>query len=113
MIGTNICKLRKKRKLTLSELAEKAKVSKSYLSNIERDINKNPSVQVLKKIALVLDVDLSTLLTINTNAEMKHAPEREWIEFIFELKKAGVEKEKIHEYQILIDFIKWSNSRDG
>lgn len=113
MIGTNINKLRKKRKLTLSELSEKTKISKSYLSNIERNINKNPSIQVLEKIALVLDVNFNALLTTNRNIEIKSPTEQEWIDFICELKKAGVEKEKLHEYQVLIDFIKWSNSRDG
>lgn len=39
MLGKNIYQFRKKRGLTLSELAERAGVSKSYLSNIERNIN--------------------------------------------------------------------------
>ena len=43
MIGKNIAEIRKKRGYTLSELAELANISKSYLSNIERNINKNPS----------------------------------------------------------------------
>ena len=62
MIGNNIYKLRKQRGLTLSELAERAKISKLYLSNIEREINKNLSIQVINKIAVVLHVDLSILL---------------------------------------------------
>ncbi|MGX2961370.1 helix-turn-helix domain-containing protein [Peribacillus sp. JNUCC 23] len=44
-------RIRKQRGLTLSELAEKAFISKLYLSNIERSLNKNPSIQVLEKIA--------------------------------------------------------------
>ena len=62
MIGKNIYEIRKQRGFTLSELAERAKISKSYLSNIERNINKNPSIQVIKKIAMVLEIDLKALL---------------------------------------------------
>ena len=49
MIGKNIYWLRKEKGLTLSELAERANVAKSYLSNIERDINQNPSIQYSRK----------------------------------------------------------------
>ncbi|MEI4828887.1 helix-turn-helix transcriptional regulator [Bacillus sp. FJAT-53711] len=110
MIGKNIYQFRKNRGLTLSELAERAGISKSYLSNIERNINQNPSIQVMEKIALVLEVDLNTLLETKTNVEKKQQIEREWIEFVYELKKAGVDKEELREYKILIDFIKWQNS---
>ncbi|MGG0185180.1 helix-turn-helix domain-containing protein [Bacillus rhizoplanae] len=110
MIGKNIYRFRKNRGLTLSELAERAGISKSYLSNIERNINKNPSIQVMEKIALVLEADLNTLLEAKTNVEKKQQIEREWIDFVYELKKAGIDKEELREYKILIDFIKWQNS---
>ncbi|MGF9965388.1 helix-turn-helix domain-containing protein [Bacillus rhizoplanae] len=110
MIGKNIYQFRKNRGLTLSELAERARISKSYLSNIERNINQNPSIQVMEKIALVLEADLNTLLETKTNVETKQQIEREWIDFVYELKKAGIDKEKLREYKILIDFIKWQNS---
>ncbi|CAG9613438.1 HTH-type transcriptional regulator SinR [Bacillus rhizoplanae] len=110
MIGKNIYRFRKNRGLTLSELAERAGISKSYLSNIERNINQNPSIQVMEKIALVLEADLNTLLETKINVEKKQQIEREWIDFVYELKKAGVDKEELREYKILIDFIKWQNS---
>ncbi|MGG0237754.1 helix-turn-helix domain-containing protein [Bacillus rhizoplanae] len=110
MIGKNIYRFRKNRGLTLSELAERAGISKSYLSNIERNINQNPSIQVMEKIALVLEADLNTLLETKINVKKKQQIEREWIDFVYELKKAGIDKEEIREYKILIDFIKWQNS---
>ncbi|MEI4801777.1 helix-turn-helix domain-containing protein [Bacillus sp. NPDC077411] len=110
MIGRNIYQFRKKRGLTLSELAERAGISKSYLSNIERSINQNPSIQVMEKIALVLEADLNTLLETKTNTETKQQIEEEWVDFVYELKKAGINKEKLGDYKILIDFIKWQNS---
>ena len=54
MIGKNIYLLRKEKGLTLSELAERANIAKSYLSNMERNINQNPSIQIVEKIAQVL-----------------------------------------------------------
>ena len=106
MIGNNIYKLRKQRGLTLSELAERAKVSKSYLSNIERDINKNPSIQVMNKIAVVLQVDLSILLKSEIE-EVDPPIEEEWLHFIHELIEAGIKIEDIRDNISLLEFIKW------
>jgi XRE family transcriptional regulator, master regulator for biofilm formation len=109
MIGRNIYELRKKKGITLSELADRSKVSKSYLSNIERKLNRNPSIQVIEKIATVLEVDVKFLLSSqlehdNTNLE------KEWVEFVVELKSLGINKERIHEYRELIEFIKWKKN---
>ena len=112
MIGRNIYQIRKKKGFTLSELAERAGISKSYLSNIERSINQNPSIQVLEKIAFVLEADLNMLLETKTNTETKQQIEKEWIDFVYELKKAGINKEKLGDYKILIDFIRWQNLRE-
>jgi XRE family transcriptional regulator of biofilm formation len=113
MIGNNINEMRKKRGLTLSELAEKAKISKSYLSNIERNLNQNPSVHIIKKLAVVLKVDLMTLLTTTKSEETQSFLESEWLDFVNELKQSGVDKEQIHEYKKLIEFIKWKNEQIG
>jgi len=107
MIGDNIHKLRKKKGLTLTELAERAKVSKSYLSNIERNLNKNPSIQVIEKITNVLQVDPSILI----NSEIKEVEplvEKEWIHLIQELKDAGIKIDDIRNNMVLFEFIKWS-----
>ncbi|TLS35775.1 helix-turn-helix domain-containing protein [Pseudalkalibacillus caeni] len=110
MIGKNIMEIRKNRGYTLSELAEKARISKSYLSSIERNLNQNPSIQVLEKISFVLDVDLKTLL-LTGNEQDQQVIEREWLEFVKDLKSAGVEKEQIQEIKTLIEFIKWQNEK--
>lgn len=110
MIGKNIQEIRKKRGYTLSELAERAHISKSYLSNIERSLNQNPSIHVLEKVASVLGVDLKTLLKDDLNYEQSPPiVESEWLEFVAELKESGIDKEQIPEYRTLIDFIKWQN----
>lgn len=62
MIGRKIQELRLARNLSISELAKQAKVAKSYLSAMERRIQFNPSVQVVARIAEVLNVPIETLL---------------------------------------------------
>ena len=106
MIGNNIYNLRKQSGLTLSELAKRAIISKSYLSNIERNINKNPSIQIMEKIAGVLQVDLSMLLKPEI-VEVEPPVEEEWLHFIQELKEAGINIEDIRDNILLIEFIKW------
>ncbi|WP_313799851.1 helix-turn-helix domain-containing protein [Cytobacillus sp.] len=112
MIGNNIVRIRKKRGYTLSEFAELANISKSYLSNIERNINKNPSLEVMQKIAKVLNVDLITLLKPSTDLDKHLYVEQEWVDFLNELKELGIEKEEIQRYKTLIEFIKWQNERE-
>jgi XRE family transcriptional regulator of biofilm formation len=111
MIGKNIQEIRKKKGFTLSELAVRANISKSYLSNIERDINQNPSIHIINKLAVVLDVDLRALLKTDNNEEFAQYIESEWFDFVNELKRSGVEKEQIQEYKTLIEFIKWKKEQ--
>lgn len=110
MIGKNIYELRRRRGLSLSELSERSGISKSYLSNIERDVHKNPSIQIIEKISDVLNVDLKALLKPGYSQDNMIA-EQELFEFAKELKNTGIEKEQIQEYRQLIDFIKWQNEK--
>ena len=110
MIGKKISEIRKDRGFTLSELAEKSNVSKSYLSNIERDLNQNPTVEVVIKLANVLQVDIDTILSPITKQNNPQLLEKEWVEFVGELKKSGLQKEQLHQYKPLIEFIPWQNT---
>ena len=111
MIGKNIYQLRKDKGLTLSELAERANIAKSYLSNIERNINQNPSIQIVEKIAQVLNVDIKML--IEGKVAKTQTIDTEWIDLFEEIKKSGIKKEDIQEYRTLIDFIKWKNNQEN
>ncbi|WP_312879993.1 MULTISPECIES: helix-turn-helix transcriptional regulator [Paenibacillus] len=111
MIGQNISSIRKQRGYTLSELSERTGISKSYLSNIERNLKQNPSIHVMEKIALVLKVDLKTLLKIAADVETSQQLDQEWMDFISDLKQSGIDKERIHEFKILIEFMKWNNEK--
>lgn len=111
MIGQNISSIRKQRGYTLSELSERTGISKSYLSNIERNLKQNPSIHVIEKIAEVLNVDLKLLLKITEDTGTNYQLDQEWMDFITELKQSGIAKERIHELKILIEFMKWHNDK--
>jgi transcriptional regulator with XRE-family HTH domain len=60
-LGKNLKKIRIDKEFTLQELAERSAISRSMLSQIERD-EKNPTVNVLCQIAEALDVTVSQVL---------------------------------------------------
>jgi transcriptional regulator with XRE-family HTH domain len=60
-VAANLKELRKKRRLTLEELAERSAVSKSMLGEIERG-RATPTITVLWKIAQALKTPLTSLL---------------------------------------------------
>jgi transcriptional regulator with XRE-family HTH domain len=59
-LGATIRRLRKQKKMTLTELSRRVEVSKSLISQIERGLS-NPSIPVLRSIARALEVPLFTL----------------------------------------------------
>ncbi|KQX51991.1 MULTISPECIES: helix-turn-helix domain-containing protein [Paenibacillus] len=109
MIGKRVQKLRKEKGLSLTELAERAGVAKSYISSLERDIQKNPSIQFLEKIAAVLKVPVDRL--IDDQEEMAandRELDQEWYEIIKEAMTSGVDKQQFREF---LDFNKWRMKR--
>lgn len=61
-LGEKIRRLRKDKKLTLDQLAERAGASKSYIWELENKNPPRPSAEKLAKIAEQLDVTLEYLL---------------------------------------------------
>ena len=57
-IGSRLGDLRKRQKMTLDELSSKSGVSKSIISQIERNIS-NPTISTVMRIAEALDETLS------------------------------------------------------
>lgn len=60
MLGSRIRQLRQQKGISLTNLAEKAGISKSMLSQVEREIA-NPSVDTVRAIALALEVPVFAL----------------------------------------------------
>src|SRR5262249_5893739 len=67
-LAARIRNLREARKLSLDDLATKAKISKTYLWELERDAagTKKPSADVLVRIANALSTTLADLLSLTT-----------------------------------------------
>ena len=82
-MGQRIQKLRLEKGFSLSELADRADVAKSYLSNVERNIQSNPSIQFIEKIADALQVS---------------------IRLVQEAMASGISKREFKEF---LDFQKW------
>ena len=108
MIGKRIQELRIKRGLSLSELAERAGVAKSYLSAIERMIQINPSIQVLEKLSAVLEIPVQQLLVDETITE-EDSIDPEWFELAKEAMQSGISKE---EFKDFLEFQKWRQHKD-
>ncbi|TDO12987.1 DNA-binding XRE family transcriptional regulator [Bacillus subtilis] len=60
-VGQRIKAIRKERKLTQVQLADKANLSRSYLADIERD-RYNPSLSTLESVAGALGVQVSAIV---------------------------------------------------
>lgn len=61
-LSQKIKQLREERKLSLGKLAETARVSKAYLSQLENSVSKQPSAEILLRIATALGTTIADLL---------------------------------------------------
>lgn len=101
MIGERVKKLRQEKRMSLSELAEQAGVAKSYLSSLERNLQTNPSIQFLEKIAAVLKVPVDHL--IHEQAD-KENMDSDWVNLVKEAMDSGITKDQFREF---LEFNKW------
>lgn len=107
MIGEKIKALRQEKRMSISELAAKAGVAKSYLSSIERNLQKNPSIQFMEKISDVLNVSLNDMILDENGPDPKDL-DNEWLKIVQEAMSSGVTKEQFQEY---LAFNKWRNQQ--
>lgn len=66
MFGENIKKIREIKGLGLNELSRLSGVNASYISALERDEKKNPSVAILEKLANALEVNIDEIMKTET-----------------------------------------------
>lgn len=59
-LGMRIRYLRKQAKMSQLDLSLESEVNKNYISDLEKG-RRNPSVMVLNRIAIALNIDLATL----------------------------------------------------
>lgn len=109
MIGQRIKQLRLQKQLSLSELAEKAGVAKSYLSSIERNLQSNPSVQFLEKISTVLGISVQSLIREEKTDTTYEQLDSDWANLVREAMESGVSKEEFRQF---MEFNKWKMKKD-
>ena len=63
----------------------------------------------MHQISHVLNVDLITLLNTENEEASCFISRKKWVDFVFQLKELGMEKDQIQQYKTLIEFIKWKN----
>ncbi|WP_188454456.1 helix-turn-helix domain-containing protein [Virgibacillus oceani] len=113
MIGERLRKLRQERGYSLSELAERAGVSKSYLSYLERDVKNNPSLQFISKIADTLNVSVEYLLADeqkNGKEEKFQGLDQEWVDLIKKLNEE-MSKADLEEFRDFLAFKNWKTTK--
>ncbi|MDU0814586.1 helix-turn-helix domain-containing protein [Bacillus siamensis] len=80
IIGRNIAKLRKQKKLTLRQLADATGVTQGYLSKLEAgDKIKKPSYEKLNTIAKYFNVDVSYFATDEDELNKMSEEEKELV----------------------------------
>jgi XRE family transcriptional regulator of biofilm formation len=115
MLGERLRKLRLSKGYSLSELAELAGVSKSYLSYLERNLQTNPSLQFLNKISATLETDIEYLLNGVTvkelELEQKHILDDEWKRLVQRAIAEGMSKEDFIHFKEYMEFQKWQGQK--
>jgi XRE family transcriptional regulator, master regulator for biofilm formation len=101
MVGERIKHLREQKGLTINELSFLSNVSKSYISSIERGLQKNPSIKVLKKIAITLETTLENIISSPKKGDILG---EEWIEPLEDAIKHGLTKEEFHEFLSFVHY---------
>lgn len=96
MIGERIKRLREKNGYSITELAHLANVSKSYLSYIERNLQNNPSLQFLSKLAVPLETNVEYLLGNFKSSELL---DEEWRTLILNGIDEGMSKEDFRNFR--------------
>lgn len=110
LIGEKIKQLRQDKNMSISELAEKAGVAKSYLSSIERNLQSNPSIQFIEKIGVVLGVTVNDIIREDHATSTEEQLDGEWLKIVQEAMESGVSKEQFKDY---LEFNKWRKKQDN
>lgn len=109
MIGERIKALREKKGYSITKLADLAGVSKSYLSYIERNVQNNPSLQVLAKIAYHLDSNIEYLLgeELAPKVWVEDILDEEWHTIIRDAVDEGMSKGDFKALKDLVRSNRW------
>ncbi|MDQ6423279.1 helix-turn-helix domain-containing protein [Paenibacillus sp. LHD-117] len=111
MIGERIKSLREKKGYSITKLADLAGVSKSYLSYIERNVQNNPSLQVLAKIAYHLDTNIEYLLgeELSPKVWVEDVLDDEWHSILRDAVDEGMSSGDFRVLKDLVRSHKWKD----
>ncbi|WP_328824087.1 helix-turn-helix domain-containing protein, partial [Niallia circulans] len=108
LVGEKIKTLRIKKGFSINELSDKSGVSKSYLSYIERGIQKNPSLQVLTKLAHTLETNVEELL--DNNYTVIDGIDEDWMSLVEEAIEEGITKE---DFAGILEYVKFKKRQEN
>ncbi|MEQ2529079.1 helix-turn-helix transcriptional regulator [Bacillaceae bacterium CLA-AA-H227] len=103
-IGKRIRELRKIKKIKLTELAEKAFISQSFLSEIEND-RTNPSLDTLFSICKVLDVPLPVFFSVSPEDIKQQVNQMDYISSETKILIELIDKLPLTEKHALINYL--------
>ncbi|WP_066314407.1 helix-turn-helix domain-containing protein [Bacillus sp. FJAT-29814] len=108
MDGKKLQRLRSEKGYSITKLSLLTGISKSYLSLLERDIQTNPSLDILEKIAEALQVDVEYLVKhqIGTGpSNNNREPGMNKLKVEIELNEEQLSPQKIKQIKDLLDAI--------
>lgn len=86
MLGDNIRRIREERNMSQRELAKSIDISHEYLNRIEKGKNNNPSLEILQKLANILNCSVNDL-TNEDNVEDKEPSIEQLLQRIYNKNK--------------------------
>jgi transcriptional regulator with XRE-family HTH domain len=73
--GSHLRTARAERGLTLRDVSDASGISVAYLSDLERGVLENPTLEKLRQLALALDISLNNLLGVEEQDSSKRLPD--------------------------------------
>ena len=110
MIGVKLKYLRIQKGYSITQLAKRAQISKSYLSYLEKNPETNPSLHIISKIAAALDTSPNYFIEVSEEEEKKEEIRQEWMDLLKEGLDKNMTKEDFQEFQKYLEFLKYRKS---
>ena len=109
MNGYKLKRLRIEKGYSLSRLSNLTGISKSYLSLIEREIQTNPSIEILEKLANTFEVSVEVLVKSEKEIGISNIGKiqvKSTLRFEIELSEEQLNPQKLKQIKDLINAIK-------
>lgn len=120
MIGVKLKYLRIQQGYSITQLAKKAQISKSYLSYLEKNPETNPSLHIISKIAAALGTSPNYFMEVSKEEEKTEEEKKgeekqeelskEWIDLLKEGLDKNMTEEDFREFQKYLEFLKYRKS---